>query len=296
MGNFDKLVSLTVLFLVAIVLGVTLNSPGGEEDDGSDPLEGVRADLGGALSQEEGSPPGTSEPRGDTGSPGPSDSDLELAGARGPASPVQGSNAPPLLAAGVDSGPLADQSMSAGAELEGADLAASMPLVDPNTGAQRILRRFEGLGEGLSDDYRVYHWQANDTWRLVAKRFYGDPNRVDLLQRQNEDSQRPEVGDLIFMPVYELSQAYQPAHGASGTSDELTPTAAAQHRPGRRAEIARVSAARGSHEVLDGESLWSIAQLYYGAGSRWKELHEANLDVVPDADNLELGVVLVIPD
>ena len=35
MGNFDKLVSLTVLFLVAIVLGVTLNSPSCEEDEAS---------------------------------------------------------------------------------------------------------------------------------------------------------------------------------------------------------------------------------------------------------------------
>ena len=34
MGNFEKLVVLTVLFLVAIVLGVSLNSPRGSDDNG----------------------------------------------------------------------------------------------------------------------------------------------------------------------------------------------------------------------------------------------------------------------
>ena len=50
------------------------------------------------------------------------------------------------------------------------------------------------------------------------------------------------------------------------------------------------------HYVDDGESLYDIAEEYYGDGNYWKRIHEANRDVIPKPSLLRPGVRLVIPN
>ena len=308
MGNFDKLVSLTVLFLVAIVLGVTLNSPPDDESDSGDPLAGVRAGLGDAMQEggegEEGEQlamapgamapvamaPSAGERAGSGnrpslnqpgGSPSRSERPLEQRGGE--------QDDPALLSAGVQTpgGPSsAGQEGGQSEEPQRPDPVDALPQSDPLTGAPRILRTLDSLEETFSDDYRVYRWRSNDTWRLVSQRYYGDPAFASLLRAQNEDSARPAAQQAVLLPVYDLSRSYGPAHGGGGSANNS----------GRRAEVARASVAKASHEVRDGESLWSIAQKHLGAGSRWQELHEANLDLIPNPDDLQPGMVLVLPE
>ncbi len=49
------------------------------------------------------------------------------------------------------------------------------------------------------------------------------------------------------------------------------------------------------HEVQAGETLFAIARHYYGTGSRWPEIIEANLDRVASPQQLSVGVKLRIP-
>lgn len=49
------------------------------------------------------------------------------------------------------------------------------------------------------------------------------------------------------------------------------------------------------HTVCTGDSLWKISCQYYGAGTRWKQIYEANKDKIKKADFLEPGTVLTIP-
>lgn len=49
----------------------------------------------------------------------------------------------------------------------------------------------------------------------------------------------------------------------------------------------------GSHEVTKGESLWSIAEDYYGSGYNWTDVAEENK--LSDY-SLEIGQILSIPD
>jgi len=49
------------------------------------------------------------------------------------------------------------------------------------------------------------------------------------------------------------------------------------------------------HEVTKGESLWKIAERYYGDGSLYPKIFEANRDVLKDPDRIKVGQRLRIP-
>jgi nucleoid-associated protein YgaU len=47
--------------------------------------------------------------------------------------------------------------------------------------------------------------------------------------------------------------------------------------------------------VTKGESLWKIAERYYGDGSLYPKIFEANRDVLKDPDKIKVGQRLRIP-
>jgi nucleoid-associated protein YgaU len=49
------------------------------------------------------------------------------------------------------------------------------------------------------------------------------------------------------------------------------------------------------HEVVKGESLWKIAERYYGDGSLYPRIFEANREVLKDPDKIKIGQRLRIP-
>jgi nucleoid-associated protein YgaU len=49
------------------------------------------------------------------------------------------------------------------------------------------------------------------------------------------------------------------------------------------------------HVVKKGESLWKIAEQYYGDGSLYKKIFEANQDILSDPNLIKVGQKLRIP-
>jgi LysM repeat protein len=53
---------------------------------------------------------------------------------------------------------------------------------------------------------------------------------------------------------------------------------------------------QATHEVVRGESLWTLAERYYGNPYRWPVIYQANRSAIPNPNVLEPGQVLVIPE
>jgi nucleoid-associated protein YgaU len=49
------------------------------------------------------------------------------------------------------------------------------------------------------------------------------------------------------------------------------------------------------HEVKKGETLWKIAEQYYGEGGLYTKIFEANRDVLKNPDLIRVGQKLRIP-
>ena len=49
------------------------------------------------------------------------------------------------------------------------------------------------------------------------------------------------------------------------------------------------------HEVAKGDTLWKIAEQYYGDGSLYNNIFEANQDILKDPNVIKVGQKLRIP-
>lgn len=50
-----------------------------------------------------------------------------------------------------------------------------------------------------------------------------------------------------------------------------------------------------THTVKQGDTLWSIAKSYYGSGSSFPQIFEANKNVLSDPNKIRVGQILTIP-
>jgi len=98
---------------------------------------------------------------------------------------------------------------------------------------------------------------------------------------------------LVSTPAQTQQTRYQPPTAPT------TITRPATTRPGATsATTATRPAATGTlrkHTISKGDTLYSLAQKYYGNRSRWKDIYNANKDVMRSADDYKIGMELKIP-
>lgn len=73
---------------------------------------------------------------------------------------------------------------------------------------------------------------------------------------------------------------------------EVTP---AQPAPTPTRSTKAPASAGRRHTVVKGDTLYSLAQQYYGDRSKWRQIFDANRDVMPSQNALSLGMELKIP-
>ncbi len=121
---------------------------------------------------------------------------------------------------------------------------------------------------------KTYVVAAGDTFIGIAEKVYGDRTKWQVIFEAN----RKQVPDPGRLPV-----------GQKLVIPPLPKSALKVEKPLPRA------AGDLSHVVQRGDTLYKLAEKYYGDGSLWKEIHEANKKSIPNPDRLELGQRLVIP-
>ena len=62
-----------------------------------------------------------------------------------------------------------------------------------------------------------------------------------------------------------------------------------------RAKPTPPQAAARTHTVQKGDTLFNLAQRYYGSSSKWRAIYDANRDQLPSQNSLKIGMELKIP-
>ena len=95
--------------------------------------------------------------------------------------------------------------------------------------------------------------------------------------------------------LYQEAQRRNPNLGEAGFAIQRVQNAIdAAARPATAQAPAAEPAAQ-TYTVQSGDSLWAIAERFYGNGAEWTKIHEANREQVPNPDLIQPGQVLTIP-
>jgi nucleoid-associated protein YgaU len=257
MGRLEKIVVLTVLFLVAVVLGVALNG-GGKDLKKNGPLKLTANPAETAPVESASAPKPEERPAGLLNS-----SVDASAGSPAPAAPPTAAPAAPKNELGaLDQPP--SVTPAAGQPVTPA-VAAAPVKIEP--GAFLLTR--DGLEESKSSELMLYTWKAGDTFASVAERYYGSKDKVGRLKSSNEGRVDKELqpGEKIWVPAVD-SSTVRAAQNAGGTL----------------------------YVVKSGDVLSTISQSVYGTSKKWNKIFDANRDVLSDANAIRVGMRLRIPE
>lgn len=107
----------------------------------------------------------------------------------------------------------------------------------------------------------------------------------------NQASACEQAGELDrALYLYQEAQRRNPHLGEAGFAVERVQAALQPPAP-----AAEAAPAEQTHTVESGDSLWAIAERFYGDGSQWSRVFEANRDQLDNPDVIQPGQVLRIP-
>jgi nucleoid-associated protein YgaU len=83
---------------------------------------------------------------------------------------------------------------------------------------------------------------------------------------------------------------------SSSTSGSANTSGAADFSDVRSGSSSTAPAGGSTYIVKSGDSLSKIAKHFYGDAGKWKKIHAANSDKIPNPDLIHPGLQLTIPD
>lgn len=299
MGRLEKIVVIVVLFLVASILGISLGTePDSESQAGASTAQNAprtpaeRQARAAALRNQAEAAAGQANPHG--GAPGGVMSTSLAPRDAGALAPQPAGGAQSDLARAnpaaeqLNASPgVADRSAptstpNGGPALPVAPANAGAPNAAPQQAPTEFLVSRAGLAPTASDEFMSYSWQAGDSYRSLAQRFYGSPLHVKRLRDANEgrDEAKFAVGDTILVAVKPTADADRIARPSA--------------RDAKDKSVATVVG--GTYTVGSGDVLGTISQKVYGTATKWRKIYDANRDVIGgDPNQLKPGMVLRIP-
>lgn len=289
MGSFEKLVVLTVIFLSAVVLTISLNHQT-DAAEGASPAD-VRREQQSNL-------PSTpvvdldEERLSEVEQPAVEDAPENSALLSAEARPLEGGSAGNSDAS--DDNPFRGSSNSGGAAPQPPVSTVEVTQGRPQPIEGRLIT-LEGLTPSPIDGVYVYEPVEDDTWTKLSQRYYGSVRFQRSMMQDNENIPLSAgrgihiYADPGAVPTDREAFEAQPARDLPGSSRPSGSGDAGEVAEGEQGATHR------SYTVQDGDTLSSIAYDHYGRASLWRRIWDANLDVLPNPDDLRVDLVLRIP-
>ena len=140
-------------------------------------------------------------------------------------------------------------------------------------------------GKEAAAGQRVYVVRAGDSLSRIAARELGSIRFADAIFLLNTDilasPNELQIGMALKLPPKEQAEANKQIAAVSAVA---APKATQEAPEGWQ-----------KHTVLAGDSLFSIANKYYGAGKNWNLIFQANKATLPSPSGLRVGDILLIP-
>lgn len=101
---------------------------------------------------------------------------------------------------------------------------------------------------------------------------------------------------MTFPPSDNPNPDFSDASGSSTSSNSSSTGGAADFSDVKGSSSTTAPAGGTAYVVKSGDSLSKIAKHFYGDASKWKKIHAANSDKIPNPDLIHPGLQLTIPD
>jgi len=186
--------------------------------------------------------------------------------------PATGAGTPPT--AGATSSPPAAGTGSMTETTRPSDTGtAATPTTTPPAAAGAVVGETTAPppGTGTTPEPKVHVVAKGDTlWGLGVK-YYGDGTKGKIILQANKaviaDPEVLRIGQKLIIPPA-VAPVTQGASARAGDEE---------------------------HTLTKKDTLWSLAQKYYGDGAKWKRILQANQDIIKDERHLPVGKTIVIP-
>lgn len=146
--------------------------------------------------------------------------------------------------------------------------------------------------------------RENDQLKAELTALRGGVAAAPVRSRSTLDTTATPGGPMITIQTSPAETSPEPAPDESPVTYAPIPTAPVVEQPVVQAAPtakptrpgAKPTATNGrTHTVAKGDTLFSIAQRYYGNRAKWRDVYAANRDVMPNETSLRPGMQLKIP-
>ncbi|MCD7896309.1 MAG: LysM peptidoglycan-binding domain-containing protein [Planctomycetaceae bacterium] len=189
-----------------------------------------------------------------------------------PGTGASGSGTSPVPAPATASRPGLSGPAAAGAASRPVPPVSGSALYDPDEDDDE-------LNLSGSETLRIYVVLPGDTLTSIAARELGAASLADNIFLLNRDV-IPDPNQLMAGSKIRLPVRNAPGRGADGDPYPV-------RRP--------TQGLGNVHIVARGDTLSSISLQYYGTSTAWRQLHEANRNILPNPNQLVVGMELTIP-
>jgi len=165
------------------------------------------------------------------------------------------------------------------------ELRVGMKLVIPALAepVAATTEKTEPAGPATPAGGRTYLVRKGDTLIAISRKHYGTPSKWKIILEANrrllDDARDLRPGMELFIPA------------VAGVAISASKAVADKAVLSARMEMPGVK----YYDVQKGDTLWTIAQNAYGDASRWKDILEANKDLMKSASDLRPNMRLILP-